>query len=93
MRLCYDIYILLPLAVSREHFIATTNQITQKKRNRERAQKEARQDKDSKRSLRKEEKIARKNSVQDGVDPDLVGIYPGPQPVVYHKWAKQNHLA
>ena len=54
---------------------------TQEKRNRERAQKERQQDKLAEKALRKEARDERLANLKDGVDPDLVGIYPGPQPV------------
>lgn len=54
---------------------------TQEKRNRERSQKERQQEKLEQRAVRKTERAARAEKIQDGVDPDLEGIYPGPQPV------------
>lgn len=54
---------------------------TQEKRNRERAQKERQQEKQAERALRKEARDVRLANVKDGVDPDLIGIYPGPQPM------------
>lgn len=53
---------------------------TQGKRNRERAQKERQQEKQEQRAVRKEERAIRASSVEQGIDPDLIGIYPGPQP-------------
>ncbi|MEK6580287.1 MAG: hypothetical protein AABZ55_13765 [Bdellovibrionota bacterium] len=53
---------------------------TQEKRNRERSQKERQQIKEEKRAFRKETRGDRETSLQQGIDPDLVGIYPGPQP-------------
>ena len=53
---------------------------TQAKRNRERAKHERQQEKREKRSLRKEQKKERNCLVGEGVDPDLAGIIPGPQP-------------
>jgi hypothetical protein len=54
---------------------------TQEKRNRERNLKERQQEKQAERALRKEARDERLANLKDGVDPDLVGIYPGPQPV------------
>lgn len=45
---------------------------------RERAQKEKRQDKSVKREEKKRAKEDRKNNSLDGIDPDLIGIFPGP---------------
>jgi len=53
---------------------------TQAKRNRERAQQERREEKEARKSIRKELKKERSQQIADGVDPDLVGIFPGPQP-------------
>jgi hypothetical protein len=54
---------------------------TQEKRNRERAQKEKQQEKAGLRAARKEARAARsENDHPGGVDPDLLGIFPGPQP-------------
>ncbi len=59
--------------------MSSSNQITQKKRNRERAQKEKRQEKDDKRGSRKEQKAYNKELREKGIDPDLMDIVPGPQ--------------
>ena len=57
------------------------NRATQEKRNRERAQKERQQEKDSLRAIRQEsDKVDRAASLAAGIDPDLVGIFCGPQP-------------
>ena len=54
---------------------------TQEKRNRERSQKEKQQEKIMERSMRKEERRDREElGAAGGVDPDLIGIFPGPQP-------------
>ena len=53
---------------------------TQEKRNRERAQKQRKVDKREDRVLRKEARAVRAESIENGIDPDLEGIYPGPQP-------------
>jgi hypothetical protein len=52
---------------------------TQEKRNRERAQKERQQDKEEKRALRGNSREDRSAARAQGLDPDLVGIFPGPQ--------------
>ncbi len=54
---------------------------TQEKRNRERAQKERQQNKEVQRLQRKEGCADRAASLEQGIDPDLIGIYPGPQPL------------
>ncbi len=54
---------------------------TQAKRNRERAQQERRQEKEAKKSHRKDlNKKERADKIAGGIDPDLEGIQPGPQP-------------
>jgi hypothetical protein len=53
---------------------------TQAKRSRERARQDRMQEKQEKRSIRKEMRKEREKLVADGVDPDLAGIVPGPQP-------------
>lgn len=53
---------------------------TQAKRNRERSKAERKQEKQEKRSLRKEMKKERTRLTAEGSDPDLEGIFPGPQP-------------
>jgi len=50
------------------------------KRNRERANQERQQEKRERRAQRGETKKERDRSLEDGVDPDLIGIFPGPQP-------------
>lgn len=52
---------------------------TQAKRNRERSRQERQAAKAEKRSQRKELRKERSQNVPEGVDPDLLGIYPGPQ--------------
>jgi hypothetical protein len=54
---------------------------TQAKRNRERSRQERNQEKQERKSMRKEQKKERERLVASGVDPDLDGIVPGPQPV------------
>lgn len=56
------------------------NQATKAKRERERAQQERQQEKQEKRAQRNEAKKDREHLAQNGVDPDLEGIVPGPQP-------------
>ena len=55
---------------------------TQAKRNRERSKQERQQEKEQKRQLRKEQKKEREHLAADGSDPDLAGIFPGPQPTL-----------
>lgn len=55
---------------------------TQAKRARERNKQERLQEKQEKRMQRKELKKERDKLVQDGFDPDLEGIIPGPQPIL-----------
>jgi hypothetical protein len=62
--------------------MAKPGRASQEKRNRERAQKERHQDKQERKAIRKAERAERDSTTPEGVDPDLVGIYPGPQPVV-----------
>ncbi|MGE4105611.1 MAG: hypothetical protein AB7F66_00225 [Bacteriovoracia bacterium] len=52
---------------------------TQAKRARERSRQERKQEKQAKKTLRKELKKERAQNTADGIDPDLVGIRPGPQ--------------
>jgi 3-oxoacyl-[acyl-carrier-protein] synthase III len=58
----------------------TNHQMTQKKRARERAQQERREVKADKKTGRDAEKAARQALKDQGIDPDLEGIVPGPQP-------------
>ena len=55
---------------------------TQAKRNRERSRQGRQQEKEEKRILRKQLKKEREMSAVEGVDPDLEGIRPGPQPLI-----------
>ncbi len=64
--------------------MASNNQMTQKKRARERAQLDRREEKAEKKVSRQDEKAARQALKDSGIDPDLVGIVPGPQPL--KKW-------
>ncbi len=58
------------------------NQATKAKRDRERMRQERKQDKNEKRVLRStEQKEERERLLREGVDPDLAGIVPGPQPM------------
>ena len=61
--------------------MAKPNKATQAKRNRERSRQEYQQGKSEKRAIRTELKKDRERLVSDGIDPDLVGIFPGPQPL------------
>ena len=54
------------------------NQATKAKRDRERQRQERQQEKSEKRAQRMEMKKERNLLAQDGVDPDLAGIVPGP---------------
>ncbi len=54
---------------------------TQAKRNRERSRQERQQEKKEDRVVRKEMKKLRIESLEIGVDPDLIGIVAGPQPI------------
>lgn len=58
------------------------NRATQEKRSRERAQKERQQGKKEERALRKGQKKDRSEMLIEGIDPDLIGIVPGPQPPI-----------
>jgi hypothetical protein len=51
------------------------------KRQKERARQEKQKEKDAERKRRRDERANRPPG-EPGVDPDLVGIVPGPQPVV-----------
>lgn len=57
------------------------NQATKAKRDRERQRQERQQEKQQKRAFRTEAKKERGDAVTDGIDPDLIGIVPGPQPM------------
>ena len=50
------------------------------KRNREQAKREKQQEKAARRAERAEERKTRAASAEEGEDPDLAGIVPGPQP-------------
>lgn len=56
------------------------NQATKAKRDRERLRQERQQEKVEKRAQRSESKKERGQMAADGIDPDLAGIIPGPQP-------------
>ncbi len=57
------------------------NQATKTKRDRERLRQERQQEKVEKRAQRGESKKQERNQlIADGIDPDLIGIVPGPQP-------------
>ena len=58
------------------------NRATHEKRRRERAQKDRQVQKEESRLTRKDTRAERAASVEAGVDPDLIGIFPGPQPVL-----------
>jgi hypothetical protein len=61
--------------------MAKPGRITQDKRNRERAQRDRRLEKEADRAVRKEARKERALVREDGIDPDLIGIVPGPQPL------------
>jgi hypothetical protein len=51
------------------------------KRQKERARQEKQREKDAKRKQRRAEGPSPRGPVEPGVDPDIAGIVPGPQPV------------
>ena len=60
--------------------MAKPNKAARNKRDRERLKHERQQEKQEKRAQRSELKKGRERLISDGVDPDLAGIVPGPQP-------------
>lgn len=54
---------------------------TGSKRQRERTKLEQKQDKARRKAARREEADEKRAEADDGVDPDLAGIVPGPQPL------------
>ena len=62
--------------------MASNQRATMGKRNRERAKAEAKSETEQSRLVRKEQKKTRMENLKPGEDPDLVGIYPGPQPII-----------
>lgn len=60
--------------------MARPNQAARTKRDRERSRQERQQEKVEKRAQRSETKKDRDRLTADGIDPDLAGIVPGPQP-------------
>ena len=62
--------------------MASNNRATQEKRRRERSRQETTVAKAADRMVRKEQKKVRDENLKPGEDPDLVGIYPGPQPII-----------
>ncbi len=58
--------------------MGNNKQMTQKKRAREQMLMEHREDKAAKKASREAEKMARKQLKDQGIDPDLVNIVPGP---------------
>ncbi len=61
--------------------MAGNQRATQEKRRRERAKQETHAEKAQARLSRKEQKKVRDENLKPGEDPDLVGIFHGPQPV------------
>lgn len=59
--------------------MAKPNQAARTKRDRERQRQERQQEKQEKRVQRSELKKDRERLIEEGVDPDLAGIVPGPQ--------------
>ncbi len=58
-----------------------TTRPTQGKRIRENAQQEKKREKEAKRLIRKEQKRnSDQTGIDSGIDVDLIGIFPGPQP-------------
>jgi|HubBroStandDraft_2_1064218.scaffolds.fasta_scaffold1426112_2 hypothetical protein len=55
---------------------------TFQKRQKERARQDRQRVKDAARKLRRDERAAPRAAGEPGVDPDIAGIIPGPQPVV-----------
>ncbi len=62
--------------------MANNARATQEKRRRERNKQDAKAEKERDRAVRKEQKKLRDENLVEGEDPDLVGIVPGPQPIV-----------
>lgn len=63
--------------------MARPNQANREKRKRERDRVEYQQEKQSEKDRRRlEQKAERDRMIEDGIDPDLFGIRPGPQPMV-----------
>jgi len=60
--------------------MASNQRATQEKRRRERSRQETHAAKVQDRLVRKEQKKLRDENKVEGEDPDLQGIYPGPQP-------------
>lgn len=55
--------------------------ITFQKRQKEMARAQAKKDKDARKEERQRAKAERPQNTEDGVDPDIAGIVPGPQPI------------
>ena len=62
--------------------MASNTRATQEKRRRERSKKDNHAAKVEDRAVRKEQKKMRMENLKPGEDPDLIGIYAGPQPIV-----------
>ena len=64
--------------------MAKPGRATQAKRGRELAKIDKRRDKEERRTIKKEQQTDRDPSeLEAGVDPDLIGIIPGPQKPLY----------
>jgi len=61
--------------------MARPNQAAKSKRDRERSRQEWQQHKQEKKAQRSESRKDRERLVSEGIDPDLAGIIPGPQPI------------
>ena len=62
--------------------MASNNRATQEKRRRERSKQDNHAAKVQDRLVRKEQKKTRDENLKPGEDPDLIGIYAGPQPIL-----------
>ena len=71
---------LCPSNLSRSRVIAKSSKLTQAKRNRERARADHHKFKEEKKAMRDEQRKEREKLIADGIDPDLEGIFAGPQP-------------
>lgn len=63
--------------------IARPGKTTLAKRDREKAKQAKQREKEARRAVRKAEKANRPDGPTDGADPDLAGLFCGPQPPLY----------